>query len=144
TRLDEVLVAVVLEQLLDLVAGGITASQNPQANRTYVHPALRNLYRTDIDRRYICSQVRNSSCRRKLTVRHWVARCETVQTSEKSIAMKVLNDLDAVDFDALLALAGGIADTLFRLQDLHPRPAQRAGVDVDVAGTRVRHHEAKA
>src|SRR5690242_8341332 len=77
-------------------------------------------------------------------MRHWVADGATVATSEKSIADKALDHFHAVDFDALLALARGIANALFRLQSLHTRAPQRAGVDVDVPGSRVRHDEAKA
>ena len=43
------------------------------------------------------------------------------------------DDLDAIDFDALVALARGVANALIRLDRLHARTAKRAGMQIDVA-----------
>ena len=55
-----------------------------------------------------------------------------------------LDDLDPVDFHALVALARGVADALVGLHRLHARAPERAGMQIDVAAAAVRHHKAKA
>src|SRR3954470_23846199 len=53
------------------------------------------------------------------------------------------DDLDFVDFDALIALARRIANALVRLHDLHPGTPQRAGMEIDVAAAAIGHHKTK-
>src|SRR5271165_7201721 len=55
-----------------------------------------------------------------------------------------LDELYPVDFHALIALAGGEADALVRLDHLHPREAERAGMQIDIAAAAVGHDEAEA
>ena len=54
-----------------------------------------------------------------------------------------LDNFDSIHFDALVALARGIANALVGLHSLDARAAQRAGMQIDVAGTGVRHHKAE-
>src|SRR3569623_1452663 len=53
------------------------------------------------------------------------------------------DDLDAIDFHALVALTRGVTDALVGFHCLHARTAQRAGMQIDVAGAGIGHHEAK-
>src|ERR1700679_3487447 len=55
-----------------------------------------------------------------------------------------LDQLDPVDFDALVALAGGVADALFGVQRLDSGAAQGGRVQVDVVAAVLRHDEAEA
>lgn len=67
-----------------------------------------------------------------------------VGTSEGPSAAKSLDQLNAVHFDALVALARRVTDALLRLEDLHAGTPQRAGMQVDVATAIVRHDETEA
>src|SRR6185312_11004945 len=91
------------------------------------------LYRSDIDRRYICSQVQTSSYQNEEIVRHGVAGETIVRTSKKYSYYNELNDLNPVLFDALLALAGRVANALFGFQRLDAGTSQGTGVNVNIA-----------
>ena len=54
-----------------------------------------------------------------------------------------LDNLDSIHFDALVALARGVANPLIRLDRLDAGAAQGAGVQIDVARAGIRHHKAE-
>lgn len=67
-----------------------------------------------------------------------------VPNSGKLKESQPLEQLDAIDFDAFVALARGEPDTLLGFQNLDTRPPQSAGMHIDVAAAIVSHDEAEA
>src|SRR5262245_34540584 len=68
---------------------------------------------------------------------------KSASASPASDGCGLRDQLDPVDFDALHALAGRKAHTLFAHQDGKTRTPQCARMDVDILAAVFRHHEAK-